>query len=261
MARNICAHTPGTHIHAETIFLRRDRIIGCWARAPFGSSLAAVDDFCVCACALEHSRRVCALTQHVCLIKMHLTSHWCASVIISFDAFLQSHVLLLSPIRGDTALAVAMRACVCVYILIMWSTQCGSSVFFCLKEGIIWGNLTALGSPMVKLESSPRCCSPQCRWTDQHSELFPPHKTKRLLTQRSVYFSPTQTVEKTFHHLVCAFRWTPLLRQIANRCQVFHLLNSFSNLASPILKRTAKNIPAFNIWMLLNATFESHRGW
>lgn len=38
---------------------------------------------------------------------------------------------------------------------------------------------------------------------------------------------------------------------------MFHLLHSFSTLANEKLRK----IPAFNIWMLLNAAFESHRGW
>lgn len=126
--------------------------------------------WCVCARILVRPRWTRINVQHVRLMK--LQCH------VTFHAYRRSSPLMCrhrdawchSPIYRTAALAPpvwALCACVCVCVG-GWVCDVVFSVvgFFFTLEGIIWGNLTALGSPMVKLASSLRLCSPQWRWTD-----------------------------------------------------------------------------------------------
>lgn len=187
----------------------------------------------------------------------------CAWLLIAFDAFPQSCVLSLSLIHSDRALAIPVRVClslcgclcqcVCVSVSAMQSSQWW--LFFTL-EGIIWGNLTALGSPVVKLESSTSLCHPQRRWTDQYWD-FSSSQNKTLVPshrENSVCLTHTENTENFRQSCLCH-----LFRQIASGCEVFHLLHSFSKLAPSILKseleKKRKKKTFGYIWMLpLNHT-------
>lgn len=138
----------------------------------------------------------------------------CASLLISFDAFPQSCVLSLSLIRKDRARAIPVRVCLClcvsvyvsgsvpVCVSVMQSSQWW--LFFTL-EGIIWGNLTALGSPVVKLESSTSLCYPQRRWTDKYWD-FSSSQNKTLVPshrENSVCLTHTENTENFRQSRLC----------------------------------------------------------
>lgn len=166
-------------------------------------------------------------------------------------------------LQQSPSLSLSLSVCVCegVYFLIMRSTQ-GGNDGFSLQERIIWGNLPALRSPMVKLHSSPRCCCPRCRSTDQHGEFISSSQNKTLPPSLS---SPTQRtrMETKNHSTIFGFFWWTLFRTFVRADN-----QKVSGISSLVLilkllhkSSEAEEIPAFNIWMLLNAAFEFHRGW